>query len=45
MIVVESKVKLVSPVIVPVTLRLPEDVIAPEEIVPKPVTLPFVSKV
>ena len=44
-IVVESKVKLVSPVIVPVTLRLPEDVIAPEEIVPKPVTLPLVSNV
>ena len=44
-IVVESNVKEVSPVIVPVTARLPPLVIAPQPTVPSPDTLPLVSKV
>ena len=41
----ESKVREVSPVIVPVTARLPDDVIAPHPTVPKPLTFPLVSNV
>ena len=44
-IVVLSKVIDVSPVIVPVTAKLPVDVIAPQPTVPNPETFPFVSKV
>ena len=44
-IVVESSVKEVSPVIVPVTARFPLDVIAPQPTVPSPLTLPSVSNV
>ena len=44
-IVVESRVNEVSAVMVPVTARSPEEVIAPEEMVPKPVTLPDASNV
>ena len=38
--VVESNVREVSPVIVPVTAKLPLDVIAPQPTVPKPETFP-----
>ena len=44
-IVVVSNVIEVSPVIVPVTAKLPEEVIAPQPTVPKPLTLPLVSNV
>ena len=44
-IVVLSSVKEVSPVIVPVTAKFPEEVIAPQLTVPNPETFPFVSKV
>ena len=44
-IVTASKVKDVSPVIVPVTANAPVDVIAPHPTVPNPDTLPLVSKV
>ena len=44
-IVVLSSVKDVSPVIVPVTAKFPLEVIAPQPIVPKPETFPFVSNV
>ena len=44
-IVVVSKVIEVSAVIVPVTAKLPLDVIAPQPTLPKPVTFPSVSNV
>ena len=44
-IVVLSNVRLVSPVNVPVTLKLPLLVIAPQPTVPNPDTLPLVSNV
>ena len=44
-IVVESSVNEVSAVIVPVIARFPELVIAPQPIVPKPLTFPLVSNV
>ena len=43
--VVESSVKDVSPLSVPLTTRLPLDVIAPQPTVPSPLTLPSVSNV
>ena len=43
-IVVVSNVIDVSPVIVPVTAKLPLEVIAPQATVPNPVTFPTVSK-
>ena len=44
-IVVLSSVNDVSPVIVPVTAKLPLEVIAPHPTVPNPDTFPLVSKV
>ena len=43
--VVVSSVNEVSPVIVPVTAKLPDVVIAPQPTVPKPLTFPLVSNV